>query len=118
MIDDGNDKKNIYYALNDYISGGWPKDPPNLVDMTSSNTHLCKVRENGGCLMLLKGSHRLSEIEWKISEARFDPVDDHGRKWACWNHLMRRCEDYYELDYIFIDLNPSGSKLNSLAILR
>jgi hypothetical protein len=61
---------------------------------------------------------QLSEVDWKLGETKFEPADEHGRKWACWNHLMTRCEMENDLDFIIVDLNPAASKLNFLAILR
>lgn len=41
-----------------------------------------------------------------------------SRKVACWHKLLGALEEKYKLDYIIIDLNPAGSKMNFLAMLR
>jgi len=121
-----NSKFNLHTALDDYMTGSFIdkdlalQDAVELLNANASAGGSSKKLTsdlNGGALYFLPGSFRLCEIEFSLGRLDTSMPKHNGAKWACWHHLMKRCEQHYALDFIFIDLNPSSSMINRLAIL-
>jgi len=65
-----------------------------------------------------KFTAQVARLDNELSSATPNFANKHGKMWACWHHLMTLLEEEYELDFIIIDLSPSASNFNFLAMLR
>lgn len=68
-------------------------------------------------MQVLAGSDKLSKHDEELARLHFDGADS-ITKYGAFEHLCKKLERHYNLDFIVVDLSPGTSAFNRSVIMR